>query len=100
MTTKVEEAMTDYWGERCFGYSADCPTCQAWGEYDDAIGETEIEDPNPYPDTVSDLLWKKASTKEREWLRQHIRQHEEQRKLLKKTAIPLGYGSWVIPHKR
>ena len=54
------------------------------------------EDPNPNPDTVSDLLWEKASTKEREW----IRQHEEQHKLLKETAIPLGDGSWVIPYKR
>ena len=34
------------------------------------------DSPNPYPDTVSDLLWEKASTKEREWIRQHEEQHK------------------------
>jgi len=34
-----------------------------------------MKDSNPYPDTVSDSLWKKASTKEREWIRQHEEQH-------------------------
>ena len=97
MTTKVEEAMTGYWGERCFGYLADCPTCQAWDEYDNAIGETDIKAPNPSQDTVSDLVCKKASTKEREWLRQHEEQH---RLVLKKTAIPVGDGRWVIPYKK
>ena len=55
-----------------------------------------MKDRNPYPDTVSDSLWKKASAKEREF----IRHHEEQHKLLKETAIPLGDGSWVIPYKK
>jgi len=34
MATKLEEAMKDYWGERCSDHEAECPTCQAWGEYD------------------------------------------------------------------
>ena len=35
--TKVEEAITDYWGERCPDYEPECPTCQAWAEYDKMV---------------------------------------------------------------
>ena len=30
----IEQAMTDYWGERCDSYEQGCPACDAWGEYD------------------------------------------------------------------
>ena len=40
------------------------------------------DSPNPYPDTVSDLLWEKASTKERKWIRQHEEQHKQVKMLL------------------
>ena len=31
--SKVEEALTEYWGEQCSGYEEDCPVCEAWAEY-------------------------------------------------------------------
>lgn len=51
MTNKVEEAMTNYWGERCPDHEADCPTCQAWGDYDgeSALWDAQLEN---YPDSV------------------------------------------------
>lgn len=30
----IEQAMTDYWGERCDDIEQGCPVCDAWGEYD------------------------------------------------------------------
>lgn len=30
----IEQAITDFWGERCDPTDHDCPTCQAWAEYD------------------------------------------------------------------
>lgn len=33
-TTKIEEAIESYWGERCPDTHADCVVCQAWSEYD------------------------------------------------------------------
>lgn len=31
---KIEEAITEHWGERCPDHEPECPTCQAWTEYD------------------------------------------------------------------
>lgn len=31
----VAEAIAEHWGERCPDYAADCPTCQAWKQFDD-----------------------------------------------------------------
>ena len=31
---KLEEALTEHWGERCPDHEPECPTCQAWGELD------------------------------------------------------------------
>lgn len=28
----VDEAMTDFWGERCEQFDPECPTCVAWAE--------------------------------------------------------------------
>jgi len=30
----IEEAIRNYWGERCPDYDADCFVCQAWKEFD------------------------------------------------------------------
>ena len=30
----IEQAMNEYWGERCDSYEQGCPACDAWGEYD------------------------------------------------------------------
>ena len=30
----IEEAIENYWGERCPDYDADCVVCQAWKEFD------------------------------------------------------------------
>jgi hypothetical protein len=31
--TKIEEAITAYWGEKCAEYEEGCPVCEAWAEY-------------------------------------------------------------------
>lgn len=42
---KVEEAITEWWGERCPETSIGCPVCEAWHEYDQLrLTETEIDD--------------------------------------------------------
>lgn len=33
-SSPVEEAMTEWWGERCTTHQDGCPTCEAWDEYD------------------------------------------------------------------
>ena len=30
----IEEAIKNYWGERCPDHDADCVVCQAWKEFD------------------------------------------------------------------
>lgn len=32
--SKIEEAITEHWGERCKGKEPGCPCCDAWEEYD------------------------------------------------------------------
>jgi hypothetical protein len=34
----AEEAMIQYWGEKCPDYDRQCPTCKAWKEFE-ASGE-------------------------------------------------------------
>lgn len=34
---KIEEAMANYWGERCPDYLAECDNCQAWKQYDAVV---------------------------------------------------------------
>jgi len=34
---KIEEAITEYWGEKCKDFDEDCPVCQVWREYEDLI---------------------------------------------------------------
>lgn len=31
---RIEEAIKAHWGDRCPDFGPDCPTCQAWAEYD------------------------------------------------------------------
>ena len=31
---KVEEAISEHWGDRCQDFDADCACCQTWSEYD------------------------------------------------------------------
>ena len=38
---KIEEAITNYWGERCPDHEDECPVCQAWHEYDEARKTTQ-----------------------------------------------------------
>ena len=35
--SKVKEAVTVYWGDRCPDHDPECPTCQAWDEYDNDL---------------------------------------------------------------
>lgn len=35
--TKIEEAITEWFGERCLDTYPGCPCCDAWAEYDDLI---------------------------------------------------------------
>ncbi len=34
MSNHIKEAIIEYWGERCNGYSEGCPVCAAWQELD------------------------------------------------------------------
>lgn len=40
--TKIEDAMTYYWGERCAEHEPGCPKCDAWAEYDERIRPESI----------------------------------------------------------
>lgn len=33
----IHEAMLFYWGGRCPEHDAECPACQAWGQYDKVV---------------------------------------------------------------
>lgn len=37
LMTKIEEAITDFWGSKCDDFNEDCPCCQAWREYEDLV---------------------------------------------------------------
>lgn len=37
----VHEAVLFYWGERCPEHEDGCPTCEAWRQYDNMIGESK-----------------------------------------------------------
>jgi len=34
MTNLIEDAITDYWGERCPDHEWGCDVCAAWNQYD------------------------------------------------------------------
>lgn len=34
METSLEEAIREYWGERCPDFEPGCPCCRAWAEFD------------------------------------------------------------------
>ncbi len=36
---KIEEAITEHWGERCKDFAKGCPCCDAWAEYDVAAAD-------------------------------------------------------------
>ena len=31
---RIEEALTEHWGEKCPDYEPGCPTCDAWHQFD------------------------------------------------------------------
>ena len=35
--TRIEEAITDYFGPKCPDFEEDCPCCQAWREYEELV---------------------------------------------------------------
>jgi len=39
---KVEEAIEQWWGERCPEHEEGCPVCDAWREYDSLIAANKI----------------------------------------------------------
>lgn len=40
----IEEALTDYWGEKCEDFDEDCPRCQAWIEYGEMLMKARLYD--------------------------------------------------------
>ena len=34
---KIEEAIIDYWGEKCQNFDENCFCCQAWKEYEELL---------------------------------------------------------------
>ena len=38
---KIEEAITEHWGERCADSQQGCPCCDAWAEYDALAAERD-----------------------------------------------------------
>ena len=79
MMNKVEEAMASYWGERCSDHEAECPTCQAWGEYDNLAA------------SGFGRLFNAQELEGLPWL---------QVKLIKESAIPWSNNGWLIPYKK
>jgi hypothetical protein len=41
---KIEEALTDYWGEKCDCFDKNCPCCQAWQEYKEMLDKARFYD--------------------------------------------------------
>lgn len=35
----IEEAITEYYGERCPDFAEGCTCCEAWAEFDNIIGK-------------------------------------------------------------
>lgn len=51
--TKVEEAILNYWGERCPTFDPECPVCDAWLEFDmNAAFEASFYPCIPIPPTT------------------------------------------------
>ncbi|RWB40477.1 MAG: hypothetical protein EOQ44_25400 [Mesorhizobium sp.] len=43
----IEEAITEYWGERCLDFDADCSCCQAWRQLDSFLANPHHASPRP-----------------------------------------------------
>ena len=43
-TSKIEEALIEYLGERCSDFEPECVVCQGWLEFDQLKGNTNTED--------------------------------------------------------
>ena len=75
----VEEAVTEYFGERCPEYEPGCACCEGWKQYDVmrayALG----------------VLWTIEELSKLELA--HVN-------LIKNHALPMGDGGWLVPHKR
>ena len=59
----IEQAMTDYWGERCDSYEQGCPACDAWGEYDALLNHER----KPLTDEEIYLATNQIDRNERGW---------------------------------
>lgn len=42
ITDLIEEAITEYWGERCDTPDQDCPCCRAWQQMDNLVNLFEM----------------------------------------------------------
>ena len=55
------------------------------------------EEPNPYPGTIPEEMWRGASRTQREWMRNHERRHLEAReKFNKPVSMPPEVTEYVI----
>ena len=41
MSDLIKEAITEYWGEKCPDFNANCPTCKAWAEIEQLQNEVK-----------------------------------------------------------
>lgn len=60
---RIEEAITAHWGDRCQDFGPDCPTCQAWAEYDalrtaraDALEQAAVRLDREWPGPASAVV--------------------------------------------
>ena len=74
----VEEAVTEYFGERCPEYEPGCACCEGWKQYD--VMRKQYDVMRAY---ALGVLWTK-----------------EELSKLKNHALPMGDGGWLVPHKR
>jgi len=42
--SKIEEALIEYWGERCPDFEPECVVCQVWLEWDQLKESTNTEE--------------------------------------------------------
>lgn len=69
-TARIEEAITEHWGERCPDHMPGCPICDSWAELDmlvkpsavraatedDVIAAVEVASFGNWPQDPADLL--------------------------------------------
>ena len=56
----IEEALIEYYGERCPDFAEGCPCCEAWAEFDALITRKELES---YKSIVKDVCESQRGTK-------------------------------------